>query len=84
MTVKPKLLDQVRDKIWFKHYSIRTEQAYVDWIRRFILLHQKMKRHPVRFCRPAGRCTTWRRRWARWAGWWRGGDCGCDRARFRQ
>jgi hypothetical protein len=29
-----KLLDQVREKIRKKHYSIRTEQAYVDWIRR--------------------------------------------------
>lgn len=27
-----KLLDQVREKIWLKHYSIRTEQGYVDWI----------------------------------------------------
>jgi len=27
---KPRLLDQVRDKIRFKHYSIRTEQAYLD------------------------------------------------------
>ena len=33
----PKLLDQVRGKIRLKHYSIRTEQAYVDWIRRFVL-----------------------------------------------
>ena len=41
---KPKLLDQVRDVIRRKHYSIRTEQAYVDWIRRFILYHRK--RHP--------------------------------------
>jgi integron integrase len=41
---KPKLLDQVRDVIRRKHYSIRTEQAYVDWIRRFILYHNK--RHP--------------------------------------
>lgn len=40
----PKLLDDVRDKIRLKHYSIRTEQAYVDWIRRFILFHGK--RHP--------------------------------------
>jgi site-specific recombinase XerD len=40
----PKLLDQVRDRIRLKHYSIRTEQAYVDWIRRFILFHHK--RHP--------------------------------------
>jgi hypothetical protein len=28
---KPKLLDQVRDAIRLKHYSIRTEQAYTDW-----------------------------------------------------
>lgn len=41
---KPRLLDQVRDRIRLKHYSIRTEQAYVDWIRRFILFHGK--RHP--------------------------------------
>ncbi|MBV6407542.1 MAG: Tyrosine recombinase XerD [Rhodocyclaceae bacterium] len=40
----PKLLDQVRGKIRLKHYSIRTEQAYVDWIRRFILHFGK--RHP--------------------------------------
>ena len=33
----PKLLDQVRGKIRLKHYSIRTEQAYLDWIKRFIL-----------------------------------------------
>ncbi|PYL72952.1 MAG: integron integrase, partial [Verrucomicrobia bacterium] len=41
---KPKLLDQVRNVIRIKHYSIRTEQAYVDWIKRFILFHGK--RHP--------------------------------------
>src|SRR6266513_210528 len=40
----PKLLDMVRDVIRLKHYSIRTEQTYVDWIRRFILFHGK--RHP--------------------------------------
>jgi integron integrase len=40
----PKLLDQVRNKIRFKHYSLRTEQAYVHWIRRFILFHNKQ--HP--------------------------------------
>ncbi|NOZ51372.1 MAG: integron integrase [Chloroflexi bacterium] len=39
-----KLLDQVRDIIRLKHYSIRTEQAYVDWIKRYILFHNK--RHP--------------------------------------
>ena len=41
---KKKLLDQFRDVIRLKHYSIRTEQAHVNWIRRFILFHNK--RHP--------------------------------------
>jgi hypothetical protein len=40
----PKLLDQVCRKIRLKHYSIRTEQTYVDWIKRYILFHGK--RHP--------------------------------------
>lgn len=40
----PRLLDQVRDKIRVKHYSLRTEQTYSQWIRRFILFHHK--RHP--------------------------------------
>lgn len=39
-----RLLDQVREVIRIKHYSIRTEQAYVQWIRRYILFHGK--RHP--------------------------------------
>lgn len=41
----PKLLDRVRDHIRRKHYSIRTEQAYVDWIKRYVLFHGKA--HPV-------------------------------------
>jgi integron integrase len=41
----PKLLDRVRRHLRVKHYSIRTEQAYVDWIRRYILFHYK--RHPT-------------------------------------
>jgi len=41
----PRLLDLVRGKIRLKHYSLRTEQAYVDWIRRFIRFHGK--RHPA-------------------------------------
>ena len=41
---KSLLLDRVRDKIRLKHYSIRTEAAYVDWIRRFVIFHQR--RHP--------------------------------------
>ncbi len=46
MYEKPKkLLDQVRETIRIKHYSYRTEQSYVDWIRRHILFHDK--RHPM-------------------------------------
>jgi integron integrase len=41
----PKLLDRVREACRVRHYSIRTEDAYVDWIRRFILFHNK--RHPL-------------------------------------
>jgi integron integrase len=40
----PRLLDQLRDKIRLKHYSIRTEEAYADWVRRFIVHHGR--RHP--------------------------------------
>ena len=40
----PRLLDQVRAKLRLLHYAIRTEEAYVDWIRRFILFHDK--KHP--------------------------------------
>ena len=40
----PKLLDQVRDAIRRKHYSILTEATYCDWIRRYILFHGK--KHP--------------------------------------
>ena len=36
-----KLLDQVRDAIRLKHYAYSTEQAYVQWIKRFILFHDK-------------------------------------------
>jgi site-specific recombinase XerD len=39
-----RLLDQVRARIRVKHYSIRTEEAYVDWIKRYIRFHDK--RHP--------------------------------------
>src|SRR5215510_763303 len=39
-----KLLDQVREVARLRHFSIRTEQAYAAWIRRFILFHGK--RHP--------------------------------------
>ena len=41
---QPKLIDQLRGKIRLKHYSIRTEDSYTDWVKRFILFHDK--RHP--------------------------------------
>ncbi|MCK4619553.1 MAG: phage integrase N-terminal SAM-like domain-containing protein, partial [Desulfobacterales bacterium] len=44
-TRQPKLLDQVRNRIRCKHYIIRTEQAYIEWIRKFIFYHGK--RHPA-------------------------------------
>jgi len=47
---KPRLLEQVRNVLRRKHYSIRTEQSYTDWIRRFILFHGK--RHPREMGRP--------------------------------
>jgi hypothetical protein len=40
----PKLLDRVRNAIRVRHYSRHTEEAYVHWIRRYILFHNK--RHP--------------------------------------
>ncbi len=43
-TLKPKLLDQVRQAIRTRHYSDRTEKAYVHWIKRYIFFHNK--RHP--------------------------------------
>jgi integron integrase len=45
-----KLLDQVRDMIRLKHYSYRTEKTYIDWIKRYILFHDK--RHPKDMGRP--------------------------------
>jgi hypothetical protein len=41
---KPRFLDRVRWHLRVKHYSLRTEKSYIDWIRRFILFHRK--RHP--------------------------------------
>ena len=44
MNSPPRLMDSVRAAIRVRHYSFRTEKAYVDWIRRFILFNRK--RHP--------------------------------------
>ena len=42
---KPRLLEIVRSALRLRHYSIRTERAYVGWIRRYIYFHGK--RHPA-------------------------------------
>ncbi len=44
-SAKPKLLDQVRQAIRARHYSDKTEKAYVHWIKRYIFFHNK--RHPL-------------------------------------
>ncbi len=41
----PKLLEQVRNVIRLRHYSLRTEQSYVNWIKRYIIFSHK--RHPA-------------------------------------
>jgi integrase len=41
----PRLLDQVRERIRYLHYSLRTEEAYVHWVKGFIRFHQR--RHPA-------------------------------------
>jgi len=46
----PRLLDRVRFAVRARHYSLRTEEAYVGWIRRFILFHNK--RHPLEMAEP--------------------------------
>lgn len=46
----PKLLDQVRIKMRQNHYAYKTEQAYLHWIKRFILFHNK--RHPQDMAEP--------------------------------
>jgi integron integrase len=46
----PKLLDQVQALLRREHYSLRTEKAYLNWIKRFILFHHK--RHPQEMGRP--------------------------------
>jgi hypothetical protein len=44
VSTQPRLLDRVRDRLRYKHYSLCTEQAYIHWIKRFIYFHGK--RHP--------------------------------------
>ncbi len=46
----PRLLDQVRQALQLRHYSPRTEEIFVEWIRRFVLFHDK--RHPAQMAEP--------------------------------
>lgn len=50
LALKPRLLDQVRDSLRRRHYSLRTEKVYVYWIRQFIYFHGK--RHPAELGAP--------------------------------
>ena len=69
----PRLLDQVRDALRRRHYSFRTEQSYVHWIKRFIFFSDK--RHPE----------TWgRRRSRRSSATWRGIVTSLPRPRTRR
>jgi len=45
MQIKKKLLDIVRDKVRFKHYSLSTEKTYIYWIKHYIFHHNK--KHPI-------------------------------------
>jgi len=47
---KPRLLDQVQRALRVRHYSLRTEESYTHWIKRFILFHKK--RHPLEMGKP--------------------------------
>ena len=42
---KPKLLDIVRNEIRTKHYSRKTEESYISWIKRFVIFNNK--KHPI-------------------------------------
>ena len=56
--LKPRLLDRVRAAIRTRHYSRRTEDAYVAWIHRYIIFHGK--RHPAEMGAPeVSRYLTW-------------------------
>ena len=46
----PKVLDQLRERIRYLHYSMRTEEAYVHWVRAFIRFHGV--RHPGEMGQP--------------------------------
>jgi hypothetical protein len=45
---KLKLMDQVREVLRLKHYAIRTERSYCDWIRRYVKFHRMQRREELR------------------------------------
>lgn len=47
---EPRLLDRVRLAVRARHYSLRTEESYVAWVRRFVVFHGK--RHPIEMGEP--------------------------------
>jgi Phage integrase, N-terminal SAM-like domain len=46
----PRLLDQVKQVMRVKHYAVRTEECYVQWIKRFILFHEGRPSQPTSQC----------------------------------
>ena len=63
---RPRLLDLARETIRRRHYSYRTEQAYLHWMKRFILFSGK--RHPRELgAGEVRRC--WAKRCRGWTGW---------------
>ncbi|MCD6116774.1 phage integrase N-terminal SAM-like domain-containing protein [bacterium] len=47
----PRLLDQIRQFIRIKHYNLKTEESYINWIKRFIFFHNKKSLLIFRLCR---------------------------------
>ena len=47
---QPGLLAVAREKMRTRHLALRTEQAYLQWLRRYVVFHNR--RHPVNSARP--------------------------------
>jgi hypothetical protein len=74
----PRLRDQVRAAVRLRHYSRRTEDAYVHWIKRFILFNNK--RHPDELAE--GEVTAFLNHPRPWPSPFEGGKCIVPRARW--
>jgi hypothetical protein len=46
--INKKLLDEVKDVMRLKHYSIHTERSYCDWIKRFVMYHKMSSRQDLK------------------------------------